>query len=437
MPFEITQLLQLPIVLLETVIFAMFFSKFLGKHYRSKLLYITVYAVYFAVNSLTSILTPTVAAYITVSVCFVLPLVLYSGTRMQRIIGGGLLAAYMFVSECLTMVATSFGLGYPALDIAANNAAFYIGGYASKVIQLLLTLAVAHNRRANLSNSSDRYYLTLVIIVWICAGLSYVDMLIVIQSGKSAGLLHLISEIAVAVLSVLTFYIFERLLLNSARETHSAVIEQQLVNSELRFNLIDRQIGEIREIKHDMANHLTSIRKLLNERQLEDAESYLDEYLSGTVSTLNRTITGRSSVDALLSEKIGLAEREGIVIEMRAAKLADVQINAVHLNIILSNMLDNAIEACRKLQEVSAHYIVLGLKTEYGKLYIRVSNSSLPVETLNDGLPMTDKSDKTRHGLGLHTVKRLAEQYEGSLLCSYSYGEFIAFVQMSNKSIEK
>jgi hypothetical protein len=436
MPFEITDLLHLPIALCETIIFAVFFSRFLGKHYRSSALYTVVYSAYFLINVLLSILKQDMMIYITVVACFVLPLALYDGTRLQRMICGGILTAYMFVSEILTMVATSFWFNYPATDILSHTIAYYAGGYVSKAIQLGLTLAIIRNRRTKLSQSSDRYYLMLVLIIWICAGLSYTDMLMMIQSGQPATVVQLVSELAVATLSVLTFFVFERLLLNSERETHIAVVERQLVLDERRFRLIDKQHNEIRSLKHDMSNHLTSILKLLTDKQYDDAVGYLSEYLSGTVTTLTRSITGRSSVDALISEKLKIAESEGITTEINSGKLSEVFVSQVHLNIILSNILDNAIEACCQLPPEVKRNITLGLKTEYNKLCIRISNSSLPVEVIDGELPSTIKADKVRHGLGLPAIRRLTDRYGGAMVCSYNNGEFVLFLQILNIAIE-
>jgi len=120
--------------------------------------------------------------------------------------------------------------------------------------------------------------------------------------------------------------------------------------------------------------------------------------------------------------------------ETKTSKLLEVCINPYHLNIILSNALDNALEACRKLPEREDRYIVLGLKNEDDSLCIRVINSSPPTKISNGGLPATTKDDKQHHGIGLSTVKRVAEQYDGVILCTYENSVFTLYVKIINRT---
>jgi signal transduction histidine kinase len=331
------------------------------------------------------------------------------------------------------MVAISFALGYSASEIATSETVFYIGAYISKVLQFLIAIIITQNKKAVLLPANNRYHLVLLVIVWTCVGLSFGNMLLVIQSDSSASLIHLLSEIAVATLSVLMFYVFQSFQIHALQKERTALIEQQLWQEEQRFSLIDEQFQEIRSIKHDLTIHMTSIRKLLHEDNNSAAIEYLDDYFSQTSHALTRSITSKPSVDALISEKAAIAESEGVKFDIETEKLATININPVHLNIILGNALTNAIEACRQLHDDADRYISLGMKTEGDNLCIRVTNSSPSITIGDDELPVTSKNDITHHGFGLSTVRRLAKQYNGSLLCEYADGEFTFFALMMNK----
>jgi len=334
------------------------------------------------------------------------------------------------------MVASSYIIGQSAAELRLNTVAYYIGAYASAVFLLLLAIMVTKKRSARLSTSPNKYYLALLLVVWICAGLSFGDMAIVEQSGASANLIHLLSEVAITALSVLFFFIFENFQIQADQKEHTALVERQLLQEEQRFKLIDTQLHEVKSIKHDITNHMTTIYTLLAKAQYDEATEYLNEYFIQTATILSRSITGKSSVDVLISEKISQAEKSGILFDIKADKLAEVNISTYHLNIILSNALDNAIEACLKISEITNRYISLGLKTEGDNLCIRVVNTSPPVDILADGLPATNKADRLQHGLGLSTITRVAEQYRGTILCAYSEGEFTLYVQVMNSSLD-
>jgi len=213
-------------------------------------------------------------------------------------------------------------------------------------------------------------------------------------------------------------------------------VEQQLSQEEQRFKLIDEQHREVRKIKHDTINHLTSIHNLLAIAQYDEAIKYLDEYLEQATTVINHSITGKPSADVLISEKIILAKDIGIDFDIKSEKLTGVQISPLHFNILLSNALDNAIEACLRLPDNTNQYISLGLKTEGDNLCIRIINSSLPIEIPDEGLPQSTKADKLRHGLGLPSIKRVAEHYGGAILCAYNEGEFTLYIQVLNRPAE-
>jgi len=432
MHFEPTSLLHLPSSLCEASIFAVFFSRFLGNRFMTKKPYAVIYFAYFLLNATISMTRPEAVTSLTLAVCLIFPLVFYDGAMVQRIICGGLLAAYSFVSEILTMVVTSFIFQYTVPDLRSDSMAFYIGVYVSKALLLCFAFMVARKRGGRLLATSNYHYPLLLLIAWICVGLSFGDMLIVEQSGRPAGLVHLLSELAIAILSVLVFFIFESFQAHALQKERTALVEQQLRQEEHRYRLIDDQNSEIRAIKHDMANHLTSIHKLLAEAQYSEAVGYLDEYIKQASPALTRPVTGKPSVDALITEKIGLAESMGVAFDIKADRLSKIHVSPYHLNIILSNALDNALDACRRLPRSEIRHILLGIKTEGDNLCVRITNSSPPTEIPSDGLPATSKDDKLRHGFGLSAIMRVAEKYGGVVLCEYGGGEFTLYVQLMN-----
>jgi len=261
-------------------------------------------------------------------------------------------------------------------------------------------------------------------------------MIMIEQSNAAASLTHLLSEAASAILSIMVFFIFESFQIHAEEKARTNLMERQLLQEEQRFKLIDSQNQEVIAIKHDIANHLTSIHKLIVDGQFVDATKYLNECLDKASVALTRSITGKPSVDVLISEKMSLAMEAGISFDIKCDKLSEILISPYHLNTILSNALDNAIEACNMLPESMDRYISLGIKSDGDNLCIRIINSSLTKEIKDGELLSTSKEDKLRHGFGLSTIQRVAEQYNGVILCDYNAGAFTLYVNLMNNSAQ-
>jgi len=352
---------------------------------------------------------------------------------MQRLFCGGLLTAYVFVSETVTVLASSYFLGYSLVEIAANPLVFYVGAFVAKTIALGLVIFISSNRLKPLSPVPYYYHLLLLLITYICVFLSYAVYFFVNQSEAPATMIHVISELAIIVLSILVFFVFEKFQRYAEQETYTTVIEQQLSQDERRFYLIDSQIAEIQNLKHDLTNHLMCIRRLSTTQQYDMLNNYLDEYLPKAEKVITRSYTGKPSVDSILSEKVAIAEYGNINVILNVSVLPDFYFSPVHLNVILGNALDNAIEACNKLPDDHSRYISLDIKAEENWLSIRVVNSSLPVNVKDGSIPLTDKEDKAHHGLGLNIVNQLVRRNEGVMHCKYENGEFMFLVRIRSK----
>ena len=105
-------------------------------------------------------------------------------------------------------------------------------------------------------------------------------------------------------------------------------------------------------------------------------------------------------------------------------------------------MVDNAIEACRKLKakEPGADAFIRISSLQKGNLLI------LKVENSFDGrlargrqeeLPVTDKADRKSHGIGLANIKSTAEKYQGTMDFRVKDRVFILSVMMKNERKEE
>ncbi|MGI5967420.1 MAG: ATP-binding protein, partial [Anaerotruncus rubiinfantis] len=119
-------------------------------------------------------------------------------------------------------------------------------------------------------------------------------------------------------------------------------------------------------------------------------------------------------VNAILSGRLGPAASAGIRIECETRVPENLPVADADLCMLLSNLLDNAVEACERLPAGSERFIFLSLTVKHGVLLIICRNSSPPRKTVSNSFP-TSKPDTDCHGLGIPTMRRVTEKYDGAL----------------------
>lgn len=186
---------------------------------------------------------------------------------------------------------------------------------------------------------------------------------------------------------------------------------------EFQDSILKKQRDEVENVyntmrgwRHDYHNHMQTLKAYLALNQIEEIQRYLD-HLEEDLDSIDIAIrTGNTSVNAILSSKISIAEKKAINVNCKATVPPELKISDVHLCAIIGNLLDNAIEACEKV-DLNKRFIRVYIGLFKQQLYISVSNST--EATRRKKLTELITSKKGEHGLGLKRVDRIVDQYEG------------------------
>ena len=205
------------------------------------------------------------------------------------------------------------------------------------------------------------------------------------------------------------------------------VLNEKQVN---HYRKLLQKEEETRRFRHDIKNHLICMNMLASNEKYEE----LTEYLSQMNLEMARTetvkyYTGNEMVDIILNEKFSSC-RKDIEIQVSGTVGNNIIVNDVDLCVILSNLLDNAIDAVERVRDGKRR---ISVKIFMGKQWMEfmVVNSTKDELTIDrSGLPVTTKEDKQMHGLGLGNVKRVVEKYGGELQCSIRDMMFTAKVYL-------
>lgn len=189
------------------------------------------------------------------------------------------------------------------------------------------------------------------------------------------------------------------------------------------YQELEQNQQTVRHLRHDMKNHLNVIRTFLRNEEYNHAEQYLLELNQEFVPNV-RVYCPNSIVNAVLNNKEQLAEESGIPCDFQIDLAESPAIEDIDLCSLLGNTLDNAIEACRKIPELSGRSISVKARSKNGFFSYEIRNTKVNDVVKKNGSFVTDKKDSDSHGIGLKAVKSIVEKYNGTMEISYDANTF-------------
>jgi len=188
-----------------------------------------------------------------------------------------------------------------------------------------------------------------------------------------------------------------------------------------------RHLGEVRSIhtemrgyKHDFHHHLQALKGQLEAGEIERALLYIDELDNKLMNVDTLLKTGNISLDAILSAKIAQAKAEGISVTVKAVVPDALTISDVELSIVVGNLLDNAIEACRTAN--GERFIRIYMTIKGKMLYFSMLNSAGEKQKKKGSLFSSRKNGL--HGFGLRRAETIIEEHGGWVKYNSEDGAF-------------
>lgn len=201
--------------------------------------------------------------------------------------------------------------------------------------------------------------------------------------------------------------------------------ELQLMNQQMQlqtqsFQALEKSYRTQRAATHEFRNQLQTLGELLSAGRTEQAVQYLLQ-LQQRESIRDLPVhTNHPIMDAILNQKYQLALEHGIDIQFQVSDLSGLKLETDAMVLIFANLLDNAIEACQRLD--GERSIRCSIIAEDG-LYLSVRNTSPPVTIIDGSIPTT-KHPPTEHGYGLMNVQRVLKEHQAEYSFDYRDGWF-------------
>lgn len=187
---------------------------------------------------------------------------------------------------------------------------------------------------------------------------------------------------------------------------------------EIYYQGLQQQESQVRQLRHDLRNHLTVIQGLLEKGDTQEAVGYLEQMGSSPALRGSKRFCDNDVANVVLSAKAEAMEQAGITADFAVSLPKDLPVADTDLAALLGNALDNAIEG---VQNAAGKKITLRCRVDKGLLMLRLEN---PVSgEVNPDLSTT-KVDKFSHGFGISSMREIAERYGGTLNAGVKDGKF-------------
>ena len=249
------------------------------------------------------------------------------------------------------------------------------------------------------------YYIIFLIVVLLSIAMSRnVDFSLIWQ--KTFLILDMLMFIANIIVLKMIFHINQQ----NHYEMENALLYMQITQQEKRIREEEKNYREVQLLRHDLKRYLVTYRQLLQEGKYEVIEADIDKILGKRLNTNHCVYTENTILNAVICEKMEQCSIKNIKIEVQVN--ADKDMDSIEYGVVLSNLLDNAIEAEEQEKEEN-RYICLNIGVEQNMIHLVVGNYISESVLQNNALLETSKKNKQLHGIGLRGVKEFVKNKKG------------------------
>ena len=231
--------------------------------------------------------------------------------------------------------------------------------------------------------------------------------------------------------NLLIFYMYDSLQKNYEVIYEKKLLEQAVKAQHSELELLQESQNRIRYLQHDFKNHLISIVNYAKKADNQGLIHYIEDGL-GFLSFHQQFVdTGNSEIDSILNYKLQEMKNKNVHLKCSITIPKDLKINVFDLNIILGNLLNNAIEAIEKAER---KYFFINIYFEKNILFIHIENTYDGNIIKEKETLMTTKEAPPPPGPGPPRASSPPAQYAGDIIHDYNDLYFITVVMLCNTS---
>lgn len=235
---------------------------------------------------------------------------------------------------------------------------------------------------------------------------------------------QLIGIMTIMLMNILTFYLYDMILRAYEEKAKNILLEKQVAMYENQFKLIKESQEHLSSFRHDMKHHSMMIRGYAGKQKMDELLDYIDQGLNYIEVEREYVRSGNEEIDCILNYMIDQAKGIGTEVTVKLVTVEEKFMPGLDLNILLSNLLENSIDA---LRNVADKKLDIYINMDKGVLYISIYNTYGEIKR-EQGKFMSLKRNYKEKGIGLENVQKIVDKYNGKLHIGYDEDLFKADV---------
>ena len=211
---------------------------------------------------------------------------------------------------------------------------------------------------------------------------------------------------------LIMYFVVQQMSKDNQTKLEYELMKEKEKYSKESMEIIKRSNEELREFKHDLKNYLLPLQEAM-ETMPQSEMAKVWEKINQKIEDVQTLIqTGNSYVDSMINTKITLARSEKV--DVKCTILSKMEgIDDLEFCSVFGNLMDNAIEAERKVTEKKE--IIIFVEEKMGYLRLEIQNK-IEKSVLNENSSLnTTKKDTSSHGIGHKSIKRTMQKVGGAL----------------------
>lgn len=398
-----------------------FCGAFLAWKERSKFRVFAIVIVWILIGLYSNLgINPVVRQVVTVLLFTYISSLLYKGSYVAHILLA--LICYIFIAAIDTLAINGMCalLGISYTEFIWRQFSYTVVTTMDKLLACFVTWLLYQFRgKRNLAGIHNKWLLLSSLFPAVSAVMFVVFFYNLPRSEDASTSIVFFSGILI-IANIAMLYVISAIEKATMHEQETRLLKQKISIQAENYSALKNNYSVQRKATHEFERHIQVLRDLLDQKEYDSAKKYVRRLQENRTLRLFCIHSNNPVIDVVLNQKHQLAQENGIRMRVQVNDLSSISYPTDELVVLLSNLLDNAIEA--SLRSDGSREILCSILKEDG-VYISIRNTSEPVVVVN-GEIATSKPNVEEHGFGLPAIKYILERLGAEYTFVYKDGWF-------------